>query len=276
MKLVIPIWYGNTVYTDCEICTPSGEVLADAKKLHDENKIFTAMLRFTHGCIISVSTNDDVIETDKGRLKDIIRSIPMIALDHLVIQIVLQYDSNDGVEGIYHCPRCGEQKICENADGIDTRDFISDLDVYYWKDEINKILVKYDKPFEIVDKKGQLVEGTEPVSSLTFRHITLSDWIEAYSRYGMTDRVRLQYAVYVKALLEINGKELDPKWLKTWGMYIFEKNRNIKDTNKIGRKMNSYGMQTKVEKVCLKCGKKWQTQLNTSNFFVSALQSELL
>jgi len=273
MKLVIPVWYGNTIYTDCEFETPSGEVIADTKKLYDENKIFTAMLRFIHGCIISLTDNNGDIITDKGKIKDILRSMPQKTAEHLCIEIMLLYDPADAVEGIYNCPRCGVPKVCEYSGDIDTRDHISDLDIVYYESDINEMDIEYDTPYEIKDKNGNNIHD-DAIFTLSFRHITINDCIESYSRYGLNDRVRMQYLMYVKALIKVNGKEVDQKWKSTWGMYIFEKNRNLKDTNKIGIEMNKYGMQTLVEKNCIKCGKEWRTHLNTSNFFASALQSE--
>jgi hypothetical protein len=44
-----------------------------------------------------------------------------------------------------------------------------------------------------------------------------------------------------------------------------------KNLGKIYSEIDKYGISRKVEKHCPECGKVWQADLNTSNFFVSAL-----
>ena len=274
MLLVIPIWYGDKKYISCEIKRPKGRVLADTKKIYENGNLFLAMHHFIASCITELADENGNFINDQRQIKEITREMKQKTAEKLAIDIMLKFDSDDYVEGIYNCPRCKNQIICEKTLDFDTRDRIADLNICSYDKENDYFEIELSEPFIIKDNKGQILEEFEQINTLGFRHNTINDVIDAYARYGMHDKTRMQYLLYVKALKTINGHEIDEIYRKTWGLYFFEEYDVIEDINKIAREMNKYGLDTSVEKLCNKCGKVFRTHLNTSNFFGSALLSD--
>jgi hypothetical protein len=266
MKLAMPIFYGEKKYISCEIENPSGAVIADTKKLFDEGKMFNAFHRFLSGCITMLETDEGEKIEDRQKITTITRDMKQKSAEKLVIDILLHYDANDGIEGVYSCPRCHEKIICEQSIDMDTRDFISELEVVYYEED-DYFSFELDECYNLTDRKGNIITS---ISQLGFRHITVTDCIQAYARYGQHDRVRMQYDLYVRALTKLNNETIDETWRKRYGMIFFERYNN-KDINIIAKEMNRYGLQTKVGKVCYKCGKEFKVHVNTANFFDSAL-----
>jgi predicted Zn-ribbon and HTH transcriptional regulator len=271
MLLAMPIWYGEKKYISCEIVKPKGRVLADTKKIFDNGNPFLAMHHFIASCIVELSDDNGECIDDQRLIKEITRELKQKAAEKLAIDIMLLYDDNDAVEGVYNCPRCKNIIVCENTLDYDTRDHISDLKVNIFDKEIDCFDINLNETFFIKDKKGEILQE---INSISFRHNTINDVIDAYARYGMADKTRMQYLLYVKAMKKINNEDIDNTWRKVWGLYFFEEYDNINDINKIAKEMNKYGIDTKVEKQCNKCGKIFEVNLNTANFFGSALPSD--
>jgi predicted RNA-binding Zn-ribbon protein involved in translation (DUF1610 family) len=268
MKLPLPIIYGSK-YTNVEITTPSGEVIADTAKIIKQGNIYAGIYNFVAGCITRISGEKEV---DKpGEIKTIARHLKYKAAEWIYIQaLLLIYDGVDYVEGVYSCPRCGEKVIAEETSINDTRDRISDLELNYL-DGDDYYEWELSNNLEIKNKKtGEVLYD---IKTIGLRHPTMEDYIQACAKYGDSDRVRLQYDVFAKCIESVNGQAIDNSFRNTWGGYIFEKHKNIRDLNKISQEYNKYGYQTKITKRCMSCGKEWQENLNTANFFVSALQS---
>jgi hypothetical protein len=268
MRLVIPIFYGDKIFTDCELVRPGGRVIADTKKIYDQGKIFNAYHNLVAGCITELSNDSDVIN-DKRKIREITLYLKQKAIEKLAIDIMLLHDDQDAVEGFYICPRCGQSIIAElSPEGIDTRDFISELEINDYESEEDSFTIELEEPYNLKKKNGDVITS---INSLSFRHNTIQDCIEAHAKYGSHDKVRAQYDIYVKCLTAINGTPVEDKWKKSFGMFFFEEYNNNKEVNKIAQEMNKYGLQTKVEKNCLNCGKVFKVHLNTANFFDSAL-----
>jgi hypothetical protein len=183
------------------------------------------------------------------------------------------YKGDDFVEGVYPCPRCNEKTIAEktNSDGveIDTRDRISDLKVNFMEDASElEFDIEFEKPIII-----KTAADEEEIRNITMTLPTLENHIEAESIYGDGRLVKLQYAVYARAIIKVNGQEVDNSWKKSKGMKLFLSSEDIKsDIGKITDYINQYGVDPRVEKTCKSCGKVWQPIINTSNFFASALR----
>lgn len=270
MKLDIPIFYGQRKYIECEIRKPYPKILADAEEKANEGKLFSAMFSFVVGSIVSLTDEDEIIIDKKEKIKTICRNMKYKCIEHLIIEIMLLFDSDDAVEGFYSCPRCGQQKICEKTNEFDTRDHISDLEVNEYEDEKDYFEIIFEYPFEIKTKKG---ETLEIVNSVGFKHPNIIDYIQASAKVGYRNSTKLSIEVYSNCIIEINNKEIDKQWRYNYGRYMLENLEDIKkDLSKIAKEINRYGLQTKIEKVCEKCGKIWKENLNTANFFVSALQ----
>lgn len=275
MKLPIPIFtkLGN-VFTDVEISKPKAMVIADAKKILDSGMTMSAVKSFLAGCIESVQSEDRTI-TDKTDIKNLLSSMPYRSAEFCMTKIMLLYDPDaDGAEGIYICPRCNQRIVCElMKEGdieVDTRDFISQLEITFMEELQPRFTVNLSQPVNIINQ--QTKDVLLSVESLTLRHPNLNDCIVAEKKYGTSDSVRMQFSVYVEALEMVNGMEIEKKDKALYGMLIFE---NIKDARidlgALNTEVSRYGINPNVDKLCPSCNKKFKVPVNLSNFFVSGL-----
>lgn len=271
-QLPIPIANGGKRYTHCEVVAPKTSVIADTER-EAKKSIYSGILTFVAGGIDKLYDSDGKEIDEPTVIKRICRDMPYRTAEYLAIQIVLEIDPDDGFEGYYHCPRCGQEMISEDDPEQDTRDHISDLNVTFMEEESLVFKVEIDPPLDIKDKKsGEIIESIE---SLTLEYPTLGTCIAAQGKYGASGAVRQQFAFYVDSLKQINGEEIDQKTRSQWGMYIFENLRAGKHgpLAQISENVRRYGMENSIQKTCPNCGKVWQAPVDTSNFFGSALQS---
>jgi len=264
LKLPIPLYVDQIKYTEVEITKPIADVMFKTKKTIDSGDYFSGMKTFLEGCVVTVGNI-----SDKDHIKRLLAEMPINSAEYLAMQIMLlEYPEDDGVEGIYRCPRCGTDKIAELKDEIDTRDFISDLNVNNY-DGDNEITMDVE---EVVITNKSTKEILLSVNSLSLRFPVFKDFIEAAHKVGYQNGVDIQKEVYIKCIIKVDGKEIDNKIRNKYGSKIIGKLSN-KDLNKFGRKINEYGLDNKVDKVCNHCNKQWKATINTTNFFVSALPS---
>jgi predicted RNA-binding Zn-ribbon protein involved in translation (DUF1610 family) len=277
MELPVPIFFNDLIYNEVEIQKPRGGVIADTQRILDStNDYFTAMKIFLSGCITSITDIDGKEIKERSSINSIVGKMPYRTAEYLSVKIMLFLDSDDAVEGIYTCPRCGFKVISELIkDGdmeIDTRDYISDLEINYMKDFQKKFSIDLTTPVEL--KEIVREDQIQVINSMTFEQVTLEHGIKAFRKFGTNDKVRLQYAIYLEALTEINGIEIDNKYKNRYGMTIFNNIEDVKvNIGKIFDEINKYGMDNTIEKNCTSCGRVWRSTINTSNFFGSALLS---
>ena len=275
VRLAVPVFYKDTKYEKAEIVKPSGAVLADTKKSADTGDIFSALRVFLIGCVVSITTESGDEIDDKVSIKTLIGKMPYKTAEQLSFEIVKMYNGDDdGIEAVYYCPRCGSQTIAElvNNDDleIDTRDHLSDLQIGYY-DGDGFLSCCLNEPVQIKNAANNTV--IEEIREFKMRFPTLEDGISAYQKYGMKDEVRLQFAMFVNALTEINGTPADNKWKNAVGMVFFEGIKDVRhDIGNITKEINSYGVIPEIDKICKQCGKHWKAVVNTSNFFGSALK----
>jgi len=278
IRLAIPIFHSDAVYTTAEIRKPTGKALADTRKASDSGDFFSALRVFLGGCIESFTTKEGQTVVDKVALKSLIPKLPYKSAEQLAISIVSLHnsDDDDGIEGVYYCPRCQHKVISQYlmSDGIeiDTRDFISQLTTGYYDGDTGMFTV--DLSENVVIKNATNGEVLEEIESFEMRFPTLEHGISAYQRYGGNDDIRLQFAMFAQSLVSVNGVEIDSRWRNNFGMILFE---GIKDTKvdlgkKIIQNINTFGVISTVRKNCPNCGKEWLAHISTSNFFVSALR----
>jgi hypothetical protein len=268
MRLPIPIFYSDMIYTDIEIESPRAGVLADVRKVADNGCWFSAIHVLISGCVVQLSGSEDVVE--KSRIKAICKHMPYRSAEYIGLKCILQISPDDGFEGVYTCPRCGNQTITEyikqEDEVIDTRDFVSDLEVIYYDGEENDIYISLNDPVTIKSKGEIIIE----IASFNLHFPTLNECMIAELRYGHDNMTRTQFGIYVEALEMVNGSATDAKWKNNFGMLLFE---NMKEFVKLNKTMSEYGMKSVIEKRCIKCGKLWNAEVNTTNFFESALRS---
>jgi hypothetical protein len=280
MKLPIPQEIKNVLYTDFEVLSPTPDIVADTKKIMDQGNLFQSMRPFINGCLSSLISEEGTAITDSVSLRSIVPKLYHKNIEYICIQALLQHnDDDDGIEGIYYCPMCGTESKAEYKKIediiIDTRDKISNLKVGYfdpYKD--NPIIhIELSVPVEIKDRiTNEAI--VDDIVSIDVEIPTFENCINAESKAGKNDSIRLQLAIYVEALKKVNGNDIDSRFKNNFGAIMFGRMRGFrKDLGKLSDEINRYGIEKEVEKTCGHCGKVWRPAVNTSNFFGSALRS---
>jgi predicted RNA-binding Zn-ribbon protein involved in translation (DUF1610 family) len=268
IKLPIPIYFNNEVFSNSiEIKKPTPGCIADTKKIADTGDWYGAVAYFISSCTEAIETKNDLI-TDKGNIKNAVRNMSYRTAEYVFTQIMLLRHNDDGVEGVYYCPRCGKQIICEakkeNGEIIsDTRDFIKQLPVTFAEGLVN-IFYTFNESVEIKTTDGKILETIE---NFLMRHPTLSDCMAANKKSDKNDDLRQQFQIYVESLVEINGQEIDNRFKNNFGVLMFDNCDLDIDIVEISKLVNQYGMDKRIERNCPECGKIWKSILNTSNFF---------
>lgn len=270
IQLPIPIYFNNKVFSNkIEIRKPNAGVIADTKKISDSGDQYGAISFFIASCTEGIETENDMI-TDRGLIKNSVRNMPYRSAEYAFIQIMLLRHSDDGVEGIYNCPRCKTRVICEAKKDrdtgemlSDTRDFIRNLKVTN-VEGLSNISYDFVKPVEIKTTDGKVLEV---VDSIVMRHPTLADAITGTRRADSSDDLRGQFGIYIEALVEVNGQAVDNSWRNNFGMLVFERADLDEDIVGISNKVNEFGMDKRVLRKCPSCEKEWRSIVNTSNFF---------
>ena len=269
MKLPIPIFHNGTVYDEVEATKPKAGVLADTAEYIEKGDVFNGMLTFIAGSVSEIKAEKPV--TEKGMIKTLVRLMPFRSAEVLAINILMQLSVDDGIEGIYECPLCHDKQYAIKDEELDSRDFIRNIPIKSMEDYQETFTIPLQDPVEIKDARSD--QPLEIIESVTMRHPTLQDTIRAYRKQGNVSAMRRQLAIYAEALEKIGDEEVDTPLRNLWGMYIFEK-MDIASLNEIGSIVAQCGMSGTVEKMCKECGKKWNADLDTSNFFVSGLRSK--
>jgi|WetSurMetagenome_2_1015567.scaffolds.fasta_scaffold11018_6 hypothetical protein len=256
-KLPIPAKYGGELITEIEIKNFNAEVLADTKKSLDSGNGYKAIQTFITGCVEKAGN-----VSEKASIREIVGNMPFATADLLTMEILFQKQEDDGIEGYYPCPRCGEVKICEKTDGQDTRDHYLELEIN--TTEETGFVYHLTEPVEI-----NADDESEIITEIGFEYSTLNQCSVALEKIGIKDTVRLQLAILLESIQTVNGREVDKKWKNRYGNILM--GRMSTDLKYINDKMTEFGLKTKVKKNCLKCGKEFEVSLNTANFFASAL-----
>lgn len=274
MRLPIPIFSKDRQYTEAEIEPPSAGTIASTVNTFDKGGGYQAIVTWLAGSVVSLSADGEEPVTDPARLKSLIQNMPYKTAEFLMAQSLLLIHDDDAIEGVYRCPRCSTQVIAEvvEDEGLDTADYLSALEVHYQDEYSNGFEHSFVTPVEIKDRAGQVTQL--PIEHATWRYPTLQDCINAYTKGGARDGAKLQYRIYLEALLKVNMEEVDNKWKNLWGMPFMNSIRNFKqDLQVIFHKGREYGYVPDVEKSCPNCGKVWREPVNPMNFFASALRS---
>ncbi|DAC71931.1 MAG TPA: hypothetical protein DSN98_07785 [Thermoplasmata archaeon] len=277
MRLPVPIFRKDTIYTECVLVKPKPFVIANTNKTLDQTgNFFDAMRQLLNGCIKEFKTSEDISVSDEVGIKTLIPKLPYKSAEYLgLLSVAFVSPEDDGIEGVYDCPRCRHRIISEHyqKDGLeyDTRDFLSKLNVSYYESESGEQDFEFSSPVQIVDKASGNI--AQEISSITMKMPTLESAINAFTKMGTSDRVRLQLAQFAEAIVAVNHVPVDNKWRNNYGLYVLENPNDMEDVYQISRWINQYGLDSTVEKTCSNCGKVWRPVVNTSNFFASGLQS---
>ena len=263
ITLPIPIQYDGATLSDCAIKGYTAGLLADTKKAIMADNAYKAYMVFLAGCIDRIGAYED-----KQKIREIVRVMSYRTAEYLTVKILSLDDEDDGIEGMYTCPRCGKKIICEKTADGDTRDFIKDMPCTMLQDG-EAFIVQLKNAIEVQNKAED--DSIDSVSSLEFRYPTLSDCSNAFIKYGKKDETRLQLAIYLEALTKVNGYPVPEKFKSRYGMQVLEDFTRA-DIQALGAKINQYGLENKVTKTCPDCQKEFEVYINTANFFASALR----
>jgi hypothetical protein len=252
------------VWTEATLGKITGGALADAQAAAEGGDYFKAVLALLAVVVAEVIDEKGVAETDRAQVKTIVREMPSIDAEYLSTEALSLSGGEDYIEGIYRCPRPGcDGEIISEGDGADK---ISDLETVYAEEPDEPIDMSLASPVRIVNTRtGALLVD---VTTLVLRQPVVRDYIRAFSKVGMKDQLRYQYAAYAEAILLVNEEKVDDKWRNTWGSFVFEKMERA-DLSEVGRRIRSKGLQTRLPKTCPKCGKRWDAEVSTAGFFAS-------
>ncbi len=281
LRLPIPIFSSSgekgKYYNEIEITRPKPSVIADTKKIADTGDYYTAVHTLNSGSITRImGTHDDV--SDKKAIRKLHKKMAYKSMEFVSLNVLLSIDDDDGVEGVYPCPLCKRKVIAKYVAGedddeepqLDTRDHIHDLSIRYMEDMEESFEIELTEPVTIINAATK--EVVESISKMEIFWPTVKHCISAYAKYGNSDDIRLQFAIYAEALRSINGTYVDDKWRRMFGVYLFENIPHVKkDFGKISKENNRYGLDPRIKKFCPDCGE-FTANINTSNFFVSALR----
>ena len=270
MRLPIPIWApGGTIYTEAELRKPTPNVIADTADALEKG-LYRGVTAFLAGCVSSFSgSSGSTVSAEQVR--DLVRSLPYQSTEALAIYALLEGDSDDGIEGVYDCPRCGRGRVvCEYISAEeDARDHVRDLPVACMADEdlARTVTLSLSEPYHL--QRGK--EGPTEVRSLVLRWPTLRDCISAEAQ-SPGSALRQQMVIYELAVETIGEETYTPGVLSTYAHAVVG-GMSRADMRKLGDIMSRYGIRNTVKKTCPKCGKVWDATVATSNFFASALAS---
>jgi hypothetical protein len=273
MKLSEPFRVDKDVVVAAAFDSPDLGTITDTKRLANKN-LYLGVKTWIDGSVIAYITEDGKRIDSAKDIKSTTFSMPIQTADTLAIAIALEHNKDDAVEGIYTCPRCGEEQVAEWTEGYDTRDHIRDLVITVAETVEDEVDIELDTPV-VIRGKSRVTdeEAILEVKKISMRHPTIQDAINAKGKYGADDQESQQFAYYIEAFTKINDDPASPKEKAQYGMKIM---RGIKrdDIKKFGQAVARHGIVNKVEKSCQKCRKHWKEVINTSSFFASALQQE--
>lgn len=267
--LAIPVFYDGAIYPSVEIKEPSPSTLADTRKEAAAGDYYKAITRFLSGSIASYHALDGTVVEDESKISLLTRRMAYVSGDTLSLAVLADLNDDDLFEGVYHCPRCGHQIVCELKGDDDTRDALSDLPVAVMEEYAETFSITLSSP--VVIKQRQEVDE---ISTLEIAYPTLEHCIRAAAKIPSNDVVRRQLRIYAEALQSVNAQPITDPWRNNWAMHIMLNCSLKHDIKAIAKRVNEYGVDPSVEKMCPSCGKVFKGVVNTSNFFVSALQSE--
>lgn len=256
MEFIIPAYYHGKIFTHGELTKLKGGVLADAEKASGD---MMGMIKLLSGCLSSV-TDGEVTFTGKD-IEGVVRNMPYQTAEYLTMKVFA--DRTEGaIEQIVTCPRCKEKYIYEYVnEDVDNRINFDDLEVNMWDGEDPSILLDLDDSIEITSKGNTIMR----VDNLALRFPLMIDGVNAEALYPK-DKARRQYQMYVSAITHINGDEVDNKFKKLWGMYIFER-MSSDDISKISDILQKYGLCKTLWRTCTECDKYYSFVVDTAGFF---------
>lgn len=272
MKIAVPIFHNGIIYNQVEIEKPKTKVLSLAQEILQRYGAYRAIMELIVGCVERYIDLDGNIVDNKAEIRTITGLMPYMSAEDVSLKIITELNEDDTIEGIYTCPRCGENFITEydSRTKIDTRDKVSELEVIFMPEDnlTRKIKLELKIPVKIVDlsTKEIMIE----IIDIEMHYPTLNDCIEGSKGKKNSGSIEITNQIYLSALEKVNGEEIDKKWKVNYGKILFDDIRAT-DLIRLGKTMMKYGIKKSVLRRCINCQKEWEAPINTSNFFESGL-----
>ncbi len=271
MEFAIPIYYAGGVYIGAELRKPSGKLLADAQEAFASQTAFHGIHELITGSVRHYIDADGEQEDNRGKIGTITRYMPYRAAEPVALDIMAQLNGDDVIIQEYTCPRCRKSHAPVNDGEIDERPRLSDMprksmeEIPAAEPLIN---IDLDDPIEI-KSRGDVLKS---IQQIAMRYPTINDCIQGSLRVPAEAKtVRRQYAIYGASILAINGSPVDEVFRKTWGQMLFER-MPMDDLRGVSERVQEYGMDPLIERICPHCGHKFRAPVDTSNFFESGLR----
>lgn len=246
MKLPIRIEVDGEQIEDVELREMSGADIAEVKKIGANGDTYSAFLAFAVSCTKSLGDIED-----KKQIREAYKNAPFDAVYAVAVHGMALTRGIDKIEGRYKC-KCGTiiEHFDEFADPLPEADPIDNENIEF---SCSKI--------EIVNSKTQ--ETVFSVEKLLMRRPLIKDLIKAFRKYP-DDDAQMQFEVYKECILKVDDREISEKDRVAYGDMIFRK-MSLSDLTALGRVISlPFG---KVECVCMKCKRRWVTDLDLTNFF---------
>jgi len=254
-------WRGNTEF---EVKKPDTETILSLADKSGNGRQYSAMLSLLEGSVVDG--------------KDL-RFMPLINAEFVVREAFRLYDLETKVEGVYQCPSCRHQNIHREGGDEDNRDDVANLEVYYSEDE---------KPYELNLSSGREVEikaiiGGEKrtvavLNKYVLRDPTLDDLLKIEADKTLDTSTRRLNKLFRMCLIEIDGivegADLDLKTIQNRYQNMILNFPDFRDFQKLSTITRTYGLEHFIAIDCENCGKKFESAIDFTGFFVSALTSQ--
>lgn len=269
MKLPIPLRADGRLYTEVELTEATAGTVASTRAEAERGASYQALLEWCSGVVRTVTGPDGDV-SDRADVRRLVRLMPFESVMVIACMGMAKTKGDDSVPGAYECPQCGQQVIVgkyqEDGEEVDTSDHLGAIDYQVAEDPDDGISFTPSRPVEIMRRDGDVAEVIE---SVALNWPTLGMCIRAQQRHADDDS-KLQSAVYAEALRAVNAKPVTAAWRSTYGDLIFQR-MLVRDSIALNREMKRYSLQTSVERVCMKCRKRWSSEIDLRGFFASGL-----
>lgn len=254
-------WKGNTEF---ELKKPDTDTILSIADRSQSGKSYSALLALMEGSIVNGEN---------------LRHMPLINAEYVAREAFRLYDVETKVDGVYECPTCRFQNKHWENDGDDRRDDIATLEVRESDDE-EPYTLELSKGNEVVIKST--VAGEQRTVAIlnkyVFRDPTLDDLMKIEIDRTLTTPVKRLNKLFRMALVELDGivdsADLTLQTIQNRYMGDILNFPDYRDFQKISILIRKYGLQHFIPIDCENCGKHFESAIDFTAFFVSALTSQ--
>lgn len=256
-------WKGNT---DFELTKPNTQTILTLADRAQNGKQYSAMLALLEG---SVKDGADL------------RYMPLINAEYVVREAFKLYEIDTKVEGVYSCPACRHNNIHRESGDEDTRDDVANLAVHF--DERDE----QGLPYVMELAKGREVEIWASVegekkqvailNKYSFRDPLLDDLIKIEGDRTLDTSIKRLNKLFRMCIVDLDGviddANLTVDKIKTRYPEDILNFPDFRDFQEMSLITREYGLEHFIPIGCENCGKHFESAVDFTGFFVSALTS---